>query len=143
MTIRYSALTLAALAVLGLGAGACAAKVRGAARGVALDCRLAGAEASPLGEAEFCAVVRDSLAAQLQRPVLLAGTREAAALRDRVEVRLAARPLRLRANVVAIIGGKRATVPELGVNVIDRTLVRTDCNSIAGLIATEVARLQS
>lgn len=132
-----------ALVALGLGAGACAAKVRGGgARGIALDCRLTGAEASPLGEAEFCTQVRDKLALQLNRPVLLVSERASAGLADRVEVRLAARPLRLRANVTAILGARRHTVPELGVNVIDRTLVRSDCNSISGLIATEVARLQ-
>ena len=132
-----------ALVALGLGTGACAAKVRGGgARGIALDCRLSGAEASPLGEAEFCAQVRDALALQLNRPVLLASDRAATGLADRVDVRLAARPLRLRANVTVVLGGKRVTVPELGVNVIDRTLVRSDCKSISTLIASEVARLQ-
>ena len=142
MTIRVTLMTIAGLAALSLGTGACAAKPRGGAGGVALDCRLSGVEASPLGEADFCALLRDRLAAELKRPVMLAGTREAAVLRDRVEVRLFARPLRLRADVVATLGGKRLTVPELGVNVMDRTLVRTDCNSIARLVATEVARLQ-
>lgn len=143
MTIRITLMTMAGLAALSLGIGACAAKPRSGAGGVALDCQLSGAGASPLGQAEFCALLRDSLAKELNRPVVLATLREAAALRDRVEVRLSARPQRLRANVVATLRGKRVTVPELGVNVIDRTLVRMDCNSIAGLVATEVARLQS